>query len=231
MNAIVSLLKTPLFILKWHQRRAFEKYAPNLRGRVLDIGCGWQPYRGLLACDRYLGLEVSADVHPDVQGSASQVPFRDGIFDGIVCTEVIEHMPDPQAVFDEIGRVLKRNGVAYLTAPMSWCRHYGPCDYFRFTNWGLELLARRAHLRVVSSQRLGGVFSLVGVRLADVIGQGITFFFRFMGPRGRERLAAIVAELISIPFWLLGLLFDRFDDRDAIGWAVLMKKADNESRN
>ena len=228
MSTFLSLVKTPLFILKWHQRRAFIKYVKRIRGRVLDVGCGWQPYRELLECDRYWGVELGPEVRPDVRANVAQLPFRDEVFDGLVCTEVIEHVPDPQAVLDDISRVLAQDGAAYLTAPMSWCLHYQPYDYFRFTNWGLEMLAERAGLRVVTCERIGGVFSLIGVRLSDVLAHRVERLFLFFGKGVGERMGALAALSVSIPFWILGLLLDRFDERDAIGWAVLLEKSQNE---
>ncbi len=108
-------------------------------GRVLDVGCN----RGydLLRLEEKLGsqnlrlhgIEVSRDdlrVAMNRAGSArapasfhfvlsvaESLPFRDGGFDAVVCSEVVEHLPDPDAAIREMSRVLSPGGVLALTTP------------------------------------------------------------------------------------------------------------------
>lgn len=49
--------------------------------------------------------------------SAHHIPVTEGIFDCVVCTEVIEHIPYPERVISEIARVLKPGGIFVLTFP------------------------------------------------------------------------------------------------------------------
>lgn len=49
--------------------------------------------------------------------SAHHIPAAEGVFDGVVCTEVIEHIPYPEWVIREIARVLKPGGIFVLTFP------------------------------------------------------------------------------------------------------------------
>ena len=51
-----------------------------------------------------------------VRASADALPFADEFFDGIICTDVLVHVPDPQAVISEIARVLKPNGWLHVSA-------------------------------------------------------------------------------------------------------------------
>lgn len=49
--------------------------------------------------------------------SAEKLDFRDSSFDIALCSDVIEHLPDPALCFREINRVLKPGGTLILTTP------------------------------------------------------------------------------------------------------------------
>lgn len=96
-------------------------------GRVLDAGTG----KGLLA--RALaaaGYEVHAiDCFPErfgpddggvifLEGDLNEgLPYADESFDYVACTEVIEHVENPQALLREFHRVLRKDGRLYLSTP------------------------------------------------------------------------------------------------------------------
>ncbi len=93
-----------------------------------DFGCGdglialklRRDKRKVLGCDlsytrarraKTIGIEVAcADV--------MQLPFAAASFDWVICSEVIEHVIDPQNVLGEIFRVLSPGGAAVLTVPL-----------------------------------------------------------------------------------------------------------------
>jgi SAM-dependent methyltransferase len=47
---------------------------------------------------------------------ALNLPFDDASFDIVICSHVYEHVPDPEKLFEEIGRVLRKDGVCYFSA-------------------------------------------------------------------------------------------------------------------
>ena len=49
---------------------------------------------------------------------AQQTPFKDKSFDKIICSEVIEHVLNPQEVISEIGRIVKTEGIAVISIPL-----------------------------------------------------------------------------------------------------------------
>lgn len=100
---------------------------------TLDCGCGYGfTLRALLALTggRFVGLDFqqirldeirekfqdrsSLDL---VRGSAMQLPFRDAMFDHIVCSEVLEHLVDDRAAARELCRIVKPGGNVVITVP------------------------------------------------------------------------------------------------------------------
>ncbi|MFC1866653.1 class I SAM-dependent methyltransferase [Thermodesulfobacteriota bacterium] len=58
---------------------------------------------------------------PDsLAGDATVLPFLDGTLDAILCLEVIEHIYQPERMFEEIYRTLKNQGTLIITTPSSW---------------------------------------------------------------------------------------------------------------
>lgn len=119
-------------------------------GAVLDLGAGTKPYAPLY--ERHFASCTSVDVphspHDvsgvDVLASADALPFPDASFDCVICTEVLEHCPDPRAVLRDVHRVLKPGGRAFFTTPFLVPLHELPYDFFRYTPPALELLATEA---------------------------------------------------------------------------------------
>jgi ubiquinone/menaquinone biosynthesis C-methylase UbiE len=78
----------------------------------------------------------TADV---IQGDMYRLPFPDEIFGTAVCSEVLEHVPDPENALAEIWRTLKRRGRLLGTVPtdsLIWrmrflSRHRGHEPYHR----------------------------------------------------------------------------------------------------
>jgi SAM-dependent methyltransferase len=142
------------------------------RGRVLDVGCGNQPYRELFApvVRDYVGLDRQEQgSRPDVVGDALRLPFPAETFDTVLMIQVLEHLPDPEGAVSEVGRVLKRGGRAILTAPQYWRLHEEPHDYYRFTRFGLIHLVQRSGLRVLRVKAQGGAWALAGQALANTM--------------------------------------------------------------
>jgi SAM-dependent methyltransferase len=52
-----------------------------------------------------------------VQADGFYLPFSDGTFDICICSHVLEHVPDPNKMVEEIHRVLKVGGIALIEFP------------------------------------------------------------------------------------------------------------------
>lgn len=224
MKLLGDIFTNPLFIVKQLQRNEVKKYSPFLKGDILDIGCGSKPYKKFVKYARYIGIDREADLRPDAQAKSEELPFKKNYFDAVICTEVLEHLQEPGKCMFEIYRVLKTGGCAYITVPQSWGLHYEPHDYWRFTKYGMEYLAKKSGFEIIRMSKIGGFFSLSGQELIDVIWGRLTRIFSFLGLKWAERAASILCFPLSLVYYALGKIADGIDNRFAIGWAMVCKK-------
>jgi SAM-dependent methyltransferase len=135
---------------------------------VLDVGCGAQPYRYLLPPEAtYQAIDHSgAESHfgysmPDTTYyEGDHWPILDESVDVILCTETLEHVPDPCVFLSEAFRVLKPAGRLILTVPFAARWHYIPHDYWRFTPSGLDRLLSSAGFKRVAACARGNAVTV-----------------------------------------------------------------------
>ncbi len=110
-------------------------------GRTLDIGAQNGPYAA------FFPNRIALDIRPGrgvrILSDAQVLGVADASFDHVLCTEVLEHLPEPQRAIDEMFRVLRPGGTLLLTTRFLFPIHDSPHDYFRFTKYGLRHLLRR----------------------------------------------------------------------------------------
>lgn len=136
-----------------------------VRGRVLDVGCGRRPYEKshFSGATEYIGTDYLSDrSHPDIVASAISLPFKAGVFDTVVSTEVLEHVPDPLSALKEMRRVMHPRGHLVLSAPYYWPRHEVPYDFFRYPYDGFLSLLERADLKVIRLFSRGRSYAFLG---------------------------------------------------------------------
>lgn len=67
-----------------------------------------------------------------------KLPVKSGSVDFVICSAVLEHVNDPDAVIAEMYRVLKKGGKAWVDIPFMQPYHESPDDYYRFTLSGIK---------------------------------------------------------------------------------------------
>ena len=135
-----------------------ESFGPD--SQVLDVGCGLKPYEKFFSHCRYLGIDVQssgrdlASKNPDRFFDGVNIPFGDNCFDGVVCTEVLEHSVAPEMLVSEMHRVLKKGGLLLVTVPFMWGEHEAPYDFRRYSTYGVRKLITEARFAVIRLERL-----------------------------------------------------------------------------
>lgn len=176
--------------------------APRLAARAsgvfLDAGCGTQPFRSLIEphVERYVGYDIEAraddvDYLGDVEDMGA-VPSQSA--DGLLCSEVLEHVPHPPAAIAEFHRVVRPGGAVVITVPFLARLHEEPYDFYRYTRHGLRRLLEDGGFEVDELVETGSLFSFLGHQ-ASVALLGLTWHLR----RLRRLVVALNSLLVVRP--------------------------------
>jgi SAM-dependent methyltransferase len=180
---------------------ALEETRPYAKGKLLDVGCGAKPYKEFFGAKEHIGIDWPNSLHRmdvEVFASGEALPFVDNSFDTVLCTELIEHLKDPQVAVQEMARVLKPGGYLILSAPFVHELHEQPFDFFRYTALGLCSVVERAGLLPVSIYPRGGV----GTVLVDVSSRALLSSVRSVlrrFPGGRRIGNIVIFPLVKWP--------------------------------
>ena len=205
-------------------------FLKKVTGNLLDLGCGESPYRFLvnekITC--YYGVDIFDADKFDYQKSnithfdGLKIPFSDGNFDFVICTEVLEHVEDFQTLVDDVHRVLKPGGSALFTIPWSARYHYIPYDYFRYTPATL--------LKIFSKFKETEILAR-GTDITSISSKLIVLFFRNLFPNQTWRFIFSPLWLLATPILLLALIFGHISlhakfgsDLDPLGYTIIIKK-------
>lgn len=198
-----------------------RKMSTCIRGTVLDAGCGYAPFRRLLEqfSDRYESLDqkqfLNDQTHmADIQ-SMDAIPS--GRYDAILCSEVLEHLPRPEAALREVHRLLKSDGVLILTVPYLSRLHDEPHDYYRYTRHGLRYLLESHGFRGIEIERTGSYFSFLGHQVATCL-IGTTWHL----PGIRWISVVLVAGLVTLPSRLADRLLG--SERLPLGYIAIARR-------
>jgi SAM-dependent methyltransferase len=173
------------YFWRWNQyerdrwvERVVRQHVPD-GARVLDVGAGTCPFAPLFAhCEYsthdfkklesyqlyrsqgYGGIDYVSDI--------TSIPAPDATFDVILCTEVIEHVPEPIAAVKEMSRLLADGGLLILTAPLGSGLHQMPFHFYGgYTpSWYDKVLGDAGFddIRVISNRRFFSFFAQEGLR-------------------------------------------------------------------
>jgi len=246
---VLSGWLNPSYINTKTMERDIKNVSKYAYGTMLDIGCGTKPYYSIFQnkVNRYIGLEnvtfskvnpegvgsrdtdiseiiktTPRDRCPDIFGNSLCLPLKNDSVDTVLCTEVLEHVPEPQKMMNEIARVLKRDGVLIMTAPFALGHHQAPYDYYRYTKYGLLYLAETSGLKPFLIKPHHGFFALIGLFLSSLL------YFDFCRTKtGKPNIfLAIfiipVCAIIQLVFYLLDKI--KFIDGTTKGHILVARK-------
>ena len=195
--------------LAQQMRDALELHFRDRRDlAVLDLGCDHKPYFPLFRpyARRYVGLDVGRTTpQVDVVGGASATPFASGRFDAVLCSQVLEHVPDPMVTVKEIARLLKPGGRVLLSTHGTFIYHPHPTDFWRWTQEGLKKL-------FVDS----GCFDEIELHANGGTGHCLAYLsavYVYLGmKKGWKRpLRRLLVPLVNLCGLVLGRMLRRFD--------------------
>jgi SAM-dependent methyltransferase len=207
--------------------------------KVLDVGAGSCPYREMFAhCDyrtqdltplRADQLRQGGYGHIDYVSDLAAIPVPDGCFGAVLCTEALEHHPEPIKVVNELARVLEPGGKLILTAPLGSGIHQEPYHYYGgYTPWWYERFLGAAGFGEIAVEANEG-------SLRSFAQEALRFVHT---TRPFALPLPVVTQCLWLPVWLglvpvLGLLIplacrylDRFDTqrRFTVGYHVTARK-------
>ncbi|MHB1088810.1 MAG: class I SAM-dependent methyltransferase [Acidimicrobiales bacterium] len=142
-------------------RHAFE--AARRGAHVVALDAGRDEVQGVAATFAAMleagELQDSALHTAAVQGDALHLPFADGTFDRVICSEVLEHITDDEGAMRELTRVLRAGGTMAITVP-----RFGP----ELLNWALSDEYHNVpggHIRIYRRSVLEGRLRSTGMRV------------------------------------------------------------------
>ncbi len=112
--------------------------------KILDAGAGECQFKKFCSHLKYvsqdfaqytgegnIGLQTGSwdNTKLDIVSDITAIPVEDCSFDAVMCTEVLEHVPDPVAALKELNRILKPGGYLLITAPFASLTHFAPYHF------------------------------------------------------------------------------------------------------
>jgi len=152
--------------------------------RVLDAGAGECQFRKYCGHLQYVSQDLAVygghgevGLHMgkwdtsqiDIVCDIVSIPEPDGAFDAVLCTEVLEHLPDPARALKELARILKDRGTLIITAPFWSLTHFAPFHYATgFNRYFYEHHLSELGFEVVELTPNGNFFECIGQEIRRV---------------------------------------------------------------
>ena len=199
-----------------------KKYAS---GKLLDLGCGkvplYEAYRNLIQeniCVDW-GNSLHKNEYIDVEWDLTRkLPFPDEEFDTVILSDVLEHIPNPQNLWNEMARVLAKGGHIFVNTPFYYFVHEEPHDYYRYTRFALERYVQSVGLNLIYLQPIGGIPEIIADLLAKT-------FQKFSWP-GTIIAAAVQAGVELFGRTVLGKnISKKTGQHFPFGYALIAEKA------
>lgn len=185
----------------WFQRVYLERFVRKAAsgvvpgGTILDASAGGGMYRPLFSQVRYEAADFGQNESKPYGETTylcdlSSSPVSDERFDMVLCTQVLEHVPEPKAVLAELYRVLKPDSRLWLSVPLYYAEHDAPLDYYRYTRYGFEHLLTSVGFELERIEPLEGYYGTLSYQF-HVAMYGL--------PRRPEHYGGGVVGLVMMP--------------------------------
>ena len=134
----------------------FKKYCSHLKYIAQDFG----EYHG----EGDVGLQTGTwdNTKLDIVSDILSIPLPDHSMDAIMCTEVLEHIPDPIGAIKEFNRLVKPGGYILLTAPFASLTHFAPYHFASgFSRFFYEKYLPENNFEITELQLNGNFFEYI----------------------------------------------------------------------
>ncbi len=205
------------------------------KGRtIIDVGAGKMPYK--LYCrhlkyvsqdfGKYTGKKVKKGIptgefdskRVDIISDIAKIPVKSESYDDILCTEVLEHTPNPFDVLREFNRINKKGGILILAAPRVSLTHFYPYYYYSgFSENFYKTNLPKFGYKIKEMYVYGNYFSWLALEFVRV---PLVLF-------GFSKIFAIILlpfTVLAIPWYIClricGILFP--ESRDTLAWGICL---------
>ena len=223
---------------KWMIKQANN--IPN-DSKVLDVGAGGCPHRKLFSHCEYFTQDFVQLSNVQIQNQEGygkidfvsdilNIPVPDKSYDVILCTEVIEHIPDPISAIKEISRILKPGGTLLITAPLQSGLHQEPYHFYGgYTKYWYQKFLTENNFYDIDIEPNGSLYT-------TYFSLGLTTFKSFLEIMVEDKnllrkLIALISLIIFSPILLIinpifSFLWESVFHREGhtAGYHVLAKK-------
>lgn len=175
----LAVFINPFFFIRRSLYLAIKNTAPQLSGKMMDFGCGRKPYQNLFVVEEYVGVDIKVSGHDhnnslvDIYYDGETIPVETEYFDSVFCSEVLEHLFEPDKILREINRTMKPGGRILLTAPFCWNEHEIPYDYARYSSFGIRYLLEKNGFTVINEQKTGSFMRVIVQLITLYIYEGL----------------------------------------------------------
>lgn len=159
-----------------------------------------------MPADEYVGVDIDNSftrlvAAADCFYDGKRIPYADEYFDSVLCSQVLEHVFNPEEFLSEIRRVLRPGGKLLLTVPFVWDEHEQPADFGRYSSFGIRALLERHGFSVEELRK--------SVCDAEAISQLVAAWL-CKAIRLRNRWGRMLSQILLVsPVTLVGALIGR----------------------
>jgi ubiquinone/menaquinone biosynthesis C-methylase UbiE len=175
----------------------FKKYCKHLNYTAQDF-CeytGVGDNTGLQTAD----WDVSSI---DIVSDINQIPIEGQTMDVVLCTEVLEHVPDAVSALKEFSRIIKPGGVLLLTAPFSSLTHFAPYHFCGYNKYWYQHHLHKLGFDIEVVDHNGSWFHFVAQELRRSRLVGRMYSLKWLG---------LIVRVAVIPILMLLTILSRFD--------------------
>lgn len=132
---------------------------------ILDMGGKKLNKRGEFDIGKYnlevLYANIDEKTQPDFLCDIKSIPVADESFDGIILSEVLEHVDNPDEILKEAYRLLRPGGVILICTPFMFHVHADPYDYCRYTDYWYDTTLHKIGFNNIAIEKQGLFFAVL----------------------------------------------------------------------